>query len=110
VELLEEVSVMLNFFIDICSPKLRKSLSHMFDINNVIDFEWHVELPNPLPFTCDEEDENDPNILVCVQTMSIKVSNNVSSTPHPWSYSIYSQNPKNHVYLFFISLQVRMFE
>jgi hypothetical protein len=42
----------------------------MLDIKHVVDFEQHVELLNPLPFTFDEENKDNLNLLSCVKSIT----------------------------------------
>lgn len=60
----------------------------MFDIQHIIGLEQYVELPDPFPLTRDEKDEDIPNLLGYVQTISTKVSNSICSTQNPQSYSV----------------------
>jgi hypothetical protein len=74
VKLSEEVNIMLEDILDTCPLELPNTLCHMLDNQNVIDFKRHVELSNPLPpHTCDEEDENNSNLLGCIQTIFTRI-------------------------------------
>jgi hypothetical protein len=60
----------LKEFLDIFPLKIPNSLSPMLDIQHVIYFERHVELPDSLPSTRDEENEDNLNLRGCVQIIS----------------------------------------
>ena len=61
-----------------------------------------------MPLTCDEKDEDNLNLLGCVQTIFTQASNNVCSTSHPLSYSVHSYKPKKLVNLFPMSPHIKM--
>jgi hypothetical protein len=65
----------------------------MLDVQHIIGLEQRVEFPDPLPLTRDEKDEDNHNLLGCVQTILITASNSVCFTPHPQSYSVQSYEP-----------------
>ena len=65
VKLPEEVSMVLAYLLDICL----------------------IELFESLPLICDKEDENDPNLLISVQSISNK------------SFSAHGHKPKMHINL-----------
>jgi len=81
VELLEEVRVVLEDFLDIFSRELPNSLSPILNIYNVIDFKLHVELLDPLPLTHDEKDEYNYNLLSCVQFLLTQVLDSIYFIP-----------------------------
>ena len=83
VELPEEVNMILEESHDSSPLKLSNSLPTMLDILHVIGLEQHVELSYPLPLICDEKDEDNLNLLGCVQTISTKASISVCSAPYP---------------------------
>ena len=73
----------------------------MLEVQHVIGLEQYVELHDSLPLTRDEEDEDNPDLLSYVQTISTKASNSVCSTLHPQSYIVHSyelRKPIDHVY------------
>jgi hypothetical protein len=108
VELPEEVNMILKESHDISLFKLLDSLPIMLDVQHIIDLEQHVKLPDPLPLTHDEEDENIPNLLGYVQTISTKASNSVCSTPHFPSYSVHNYEPRKPIDLLPISFHSKM--
>jgi hypothetical protein len=85
---------------DISPPKILDSLPHMLGVQHIISLEQYVELPDPLPHACDEEDEDNPSLLDCVHSISIQVSNNVCLIPHFQSFSVHSykrEKPSEHL-------------
>jgi hypothetical protein len=101
VELLEEVNLVLEESHDISPLKLPNFLPTMLGILHIIGLEQHVELPYPLPLTRDGKDEDNLNLLGCVQTISTKASNSVCSAPYPQSYNFHSYKPKKFLEFFF---------
>jgi len=88
-KLSNEVNVVLEDILDTCPLELPNTLCHMLDNQNVIDFERHVDqLSNPLPHTCNEKDEDNSNLLGCVQTIFTWILNNICLIPHLQSYSV----------------------
>ena len=109
-ELPEEVNIILKESHNISLLKLLDSLPIMLDVQHIIDLEQHVKLPNPLPLTHDEEDENISNLLGYVQTISTKASNSVCSTLDPRSYSVHNYKPKKPIDLLSMSFHSKMFD
>jgi hypothetical protein len=70
VESLIEISMVLEESHDISPPKLPDSSPHRLGVQHIISLEQHVELLDPLPHACDEEDEDNPSLLNCVHTIS----------------------------------------
>lgn len=62
--------------------------SLMLDAYCIIGLEQRVEFSDPLPLTRDEKDEDNHNVLGCVQTISTIASNSVCSTHHSQSYNV----------------------
>ena len=62
--------------------------SLMLDAQCIIGLEQRVEFSDPLPLTRDKKDEDNHNLLGCVQTISTTTSNSVCSTHHPQSYNV----------------------
>jgi hypothetical protein len=69
----------------------------MLGVQHIISLEQHVELLDPLPHARDEEDEDNPNLLDCVHTISTQVSNNVCLIPYPQSFSVHSYKPEKPI-------------
>jgi hypothetical protein len=92
-----EMSMVLEESHDISPSKLPASSSHMLGVQHIISLEQHVELLDPLPHACDEEDEDNPSLLDCVNTISTQVSNNVCHIPHPQSFSVHSYKPEESI-------------
>ena len=65
-----EISMVLEESHDISPPKLPDSSPHRLGVQHIISLEQHVELLDPLPHACDEEDEDNPSLLNCVHTIS----------------------------------------
>jgi hypothetical protein len=55
-----------------------------------------------------EEDEDNPNLLGCVQTILTKASNSFCSTSNPESYSVRSYEPRKFVNLLLMSIHSKM--
>jgi len=55
----------------------------ILDIQHFKDFKRHVEFSNPIPLIHDEEDEDDPKLTSCVQSISTQDLNNVYFILHP---------------------------
>ena len=68
----------------------------------------HIELPHPLPLTCDEEDEDNFNFLSCSKTISIEVLNRICLILHTHSYYIHSYKSRKLVDFLFVPLHARM--
>jgi hypothetical protein len=92
-----EISMVLKESHDISPLKLPDSSPHMLGVQHIISLEQHVELLDPLPHARDEEDEDNPNLLDCVHTISTQVSNNVCLIPHPQSFSVHSYKPEKPI-------------
>ena len=65
-----EINMVLKESHDISPPKLPDSSPHRLGVQHIISLEQHVELLDPLPHACDEEDEDNPSLLNCVHTIS----------------------------------------
>lgn len=72
-KLSEEVNVVLEDILDTYPLELLNTLCPILDNQNVIHFKRHVELSNPLPHTCDEKDEDNSNLLGCIQTIFTRI-------------------------------------
>jgi hypothetical protein len=70
----------------------------------------HIELPHPLPLTCDEEDEDNFNVLSCSKTISIEVLNRICPIPHTHSYNIHSYESRKLVDFLFMSCHAKMLD
>jgi hypothetical protein len=92
-----EISMVLEESHNISPPKLPDSSCHMLGVQHIISLEQHVELLDPLPHACDEEDEDNPSLLDCVHTISTQVSNNVCLIPHPQPFSVHSYKPEKPI-------------
>jgi hypothetical protein len=69
-------------------------------LSSLIPYPWHIK----------KEDEDNPDLLGYVQTISIKASNSVYSTPNPQSYSVYNYKPRKHIDLSSMSPYIKIFD
>ena len=102
------MSVVLKEFLDIFPLKIPNSLSPMLDIQHVIYFERHVELPDSLPSTRDEENEDNLNLRGCVQIISSKAWNSLCSISKSQSYSVHNYKFRKSVDLLPMFAHIKM--
>ena len=103
---------MLEDILYTCPFELSNTLCHMLDNQNEMDFERHVELSNPLPYTRDKKDKDNYNynLLGCLQTIFTRILNNVCLISHFQLYSVHSYKPKKLINLFLMSPRAMMFD